>query len=70
MYLYEAMSEIIRSQGNAPMRVEDIADIINSRYPNLTRARFPVSAHQVGMRAISDVEEGTPPMFEVLVRLR
>ena len=70
MYLYEAMREVINTHGNTPMRIEDIANIINKRYPNLTKARFPVSAHQVGMRAVTDVQKGNPPLFEVLIRLR
>jgi len=70
MYLHEAISEVLKAHGNTPMRIEEMADIINKRRPNLTRARFPVSAHQVGMRAVTDVQKGAPPIFEVLVRLR
>jgi len=70
MYLHEAMSQVLKAHGNTPMRIEDIAAIINRTRPNLARARFPVSAHQIGMRAVTDVQKGAPPLFEVLVRLR
>lgn len=70
MYLYEAISEVLMTQGNTPMRIEDIAATINKRRPNLTQARFPVSAHQIGMRAVTDVQKGNPPLFEVLIKLR
>lgn len=70
MYLYEAMREVIEAHGNAAVRVEDVADAINKKRPNLTRARFPVTAHQIGMRAVTDVQKGNPPVFEVLIRLR
>lgn len=70
MYLYEVMSQVLKAHGNTPMRIEDIAAIINKRRPNLTKARFPVSAHQIGMRAVTDVQKGTPPLFEVFIKLR
>jgi len=70
MYLYEVMSQVLKAHGNTPMRIEDIAAIINKRRPNLTKARFPVSAHQIGMRAVTDVQKGDPPLFEVLIKLR
>jgi hypothetical protein len=70
MYLYEVMSQVLKAHGNTPMRIEDIAAIINKRRPNLTKARFPVSTHQIGMRAVTDVQKGTPPLFEVLIKLR
>lgn len=70
MYLHEVISDVLKGHGNTPMRIEDIAAIINKRSPNLTRARFLVSPHQVGMRAVTDVQKGAPPLFEVLIRLR
>ena len=70
MYLYEVMSQVLKAHGNTPMRIEDIAAIINKRRPNLTKAHFPVSAHQIGMRAVTDVQKGDPPLFEVLIKLR
>lgn len=70
MYLYEVMSQVLKAHGNTPMRIEDIAAIINKRRPRLTRARFPVSDYQIGMRAVTDVQKGAPPLFEVLIRLR
>ena len=70
MYLYEAINEVLKGHSNTPMRIEDIAAIINKRRPNLTKARFPVSAHQIGMRAVTDVQKGAPPLFEVLIKLR
>jgi hypothetical protein len=70
MYLYEVMSQVLKAHGNTPMKIEDIAAIINKRRPKLTKARFPVSAHQIGMRAVTDVQKGNPPFFEVLIKLR
>jgi len=70
MYLHEVMRQVLEERSNSPTTIEDIRDIINKRRPNLARARFPVSAHQVGMRAVTDVQKGNPPLFEVLIRLR
>ena len=70
MYLHEVISDVLRAHGNTPMKIEDIAAIINKRRPNLTRARFPVSDYQIGMRAVTAVQKGNPPLFEVLIKLR
>ncbi len=69
-YLYEAMVQVLRSRGNKPMPVEDLSQAINQTFTNLNRAKFPTTPHQVGMRAVTDVEKGNPSMFDVLVKLQ
>ena len=70
MYLHEAIRQVLEERGNASMRIEDIAEIINKRVLYVREDGSSVDARQVGWRAVGDVAKGNPPQFEVLIRLR
>jgi len=70
MYLYEAIRQVLEENGNAPMRIEDIANAVNQKGLFVSRDGSPTDARKVGWRAVSDVAKGRVPQFEVLIRLR
>jgi hypothetical protein len=70
MYLHEAIRQVLEERGNAPMRIEEIADIINQQRLYIREDGSQIDARQVGWRAVGDVTKGNPPQFEVVVRLR
>lgn len=70
MFLHEAIRHVLHQQNNTPMRIEDIAEIINRERLYTQRTGTPVNARQVALRAAGDVVKGNPPQFDVLIRLR
>ncbi len=71
MFLHEAIQEVLKKNGNVPMRIEDIAAKIN--WQGLYGGGA-TTAFKVGYRAVGDVAKGipphAPPIFDVLIRLR
>ena len=70
MYLYQAIQEVLRQNRNVPMTIEEIAAEINSKGLCTKRDGRPMDALGVGFRAVTDVVNGNPPFFDVLIRLR
>ena len=70
MFLYQAIQQILQQNSNVPMTTEEIAAKINKQGLYRKRNGTPADAWGVALRAASDVDEGNPPMFDVLIRLR
>lgn len=70
MYLHEAIRLVLEEHGNKPMRIEDIAFIINERNLYVSKDGSQTNARLVGWRAVGDVSKGDSPQFEVLIKLR
>lgn len=70
MFLYEAIQEVLQQNDNVPMNTEDIAAQINRQGLYRKRNGAPADPWTVALRAASDVDEGNPPLFDVLIRLR
>jgi len=69
-YEYEAIQQVLRQNNNMPMSIEDIAAEINRQGLWTKRDGSLADAWGVGARAINDVVKGSPPMFDVLIKLR
>ena len=70
MFLHQAIQEVLRQNSNVPMSTEDIAAQINRQGLYRKRDGSQADAWTVALRAASDVDEGNPPLFDVLIRLR
>jgi len=70
VYLYEAIQEVLRQKNNVPMTIEDITSEINRQGLYRKRDGSQVDPWGVGARAVNDVFKGSPPFFDVLIRLR
>ncbi|MFC1940298.1 HTH domain-containing protein [Chloroflexota bacterium] len=69
MFLYQAIQQVLQQHGNVPMPIEEIAAEINSKGLCTKRDGRPMDALGVGFRAVTDVVNGKPPFFDVLIRL-
>ena len=70
MFLYQAIQEVLRQNHNVPMRIEDIASEINRQGLYTKRDGSQADSWGVGARAVNDVVFGSPPFFDVLIKLR
>ena len=70
MFSYQAIQEVLRQNHNIPMSIEDIASQINRQGLYRKRDGSHADSWGVGARAVNDVFKGSPPIFDVLIRLR
>ncbi len=70
MFLYQAIEEVLRQNHNVPMTIENIASQINRQGLYRKRNGSQADSWGVGARATNDVFKGSPPIFDVLIRLR
>jgi hypothetical protein len=70
MYLYEAISKVLKDNRNVPLTIEEIADAINRQGLYVKKDGSKADIYGVGLRAVSDVAKSRTPLFDVLIRLR
>ncbi len=70
MYLYEAISKVLKDNRNVPMPVEEIVDAINQESLCVKKDGSKVDVYGVGLRAVSDISKSGAPLFDVLIKLR
>jgi len=71
MYLYEAISKVLKDNRNMPMSIEEIADAINQQGLYVKKKDgSKVDVYGVGLRCVSDVAKSGEPLFDVLIQLR
>ena len=70
MFLHKAIQEVLRQNSNVPMTIERIASEVNRQQLYKKKDGSEVGPLNIGLRVVSDVAKGNPPLFDVLIRLR
>ncbi len=70
MYLYEAISKVLKDNRNVAMPVEEIVDAINQEGLYVKTDGSKGDVYGVGLRAGSDISKSGAPLFDMLIKLR